>query len=214
MKRWNVSPEEPVLAAEQAEVALAWEEIHPEGKTPMDQWCAQHGVAKADSIEQVIDQFVQQYTGPALPGNPEPYIVPFDIPVTLSGSNLIFFSRFRWHSYYHLPLTLPLACLGAAGLGVLHGRLRLRRMHPVQLEPRHHPPVHRDHRNQRGLLGLLLPVAAWLVPVAAQDVSLTGQVIERTLPNGLKFIVVGRHDTPVFSFATVVNAGAANDAIV
>jgi predicted Zn-dependent peptidase len=43
--------------------------------------------------------------------------------------------------------------------------------------------------------------------------TLEKQVREFTLPNGLEFIVVGRHDAPVFSFATVVNAGAANDAI-
>ena len=43
--------------------------------------------------------------------------------------------------------------------------------------------------------------------------TLEKQVREFTLGNGLKFIVVGRHDAPVFSFATVVNAGAANDAL-
>jgi predicted Zn-dependent peptidase len=38
-------------------------------------------------------------------------------------------------------------------------------------------------------------------------------VHEFTLPNGLKFIVVERHQAPVFSFQTVVNAGSANDQI-
>lgn len=38
------------------EVALAWEEIHPEGKIKIDEWCKQQGVAKAESIEQVVDE--------------------------------------------------------------------------------------------------------------------------------------------------------------
>ena len=38
------------------EVALAWEEIHPEGKTHIDEWCREHGVAKAPSIEEVVKQ--------------------------------------------------------------------------------------------------------------------------------------------------------------
>src|SRR5262245_29426516 len=43
--------------------------------------------------------------------------------------------------------------------------------------------------------------------------NLEKQVKQLTLANGLTFIVVERHDAPVFSFATVVNAGAANDQI-
>jgi predicted Zn-dependent peptidase len=43
--------------------------------------------------------------------------------------------------------------------------------------------------------------------------SLEKQVQQFTLGNGLEFIVVERHDAPVFSFTTVVNAGAANDQI-
>ena len=38
------------------QVALAWEEIHPEGKTHIDQWCREQGVARAESIEQVIEE--------------------------------------------------------------------------------------------------------------------------------------------------------------
>ncbi|MGC8863071.1 MAG: Gfo/Idh/MocA family protein [Armatimonadota bacterium] len=38
------------------EVALAWEEIHPEGKMHIDDWCRQHGVRKAESIEQVVEE--------------------------------------------------------------------------------------------------------------------------------------------------------------
>ena len=43
--------------------------------------------------------------------------------------------------------------------------------------------------------------------------SLEKQVRLFTLANGLQFIVVERHDAPVFSFATVVNAGSANDQV-
>jgi hypothetical protein len=43
--------------------------------------------------------------------------------------------------------------------------------------------------------------------------NLERQVREFTLPNGLRFLVVERHQAPVFSFQTVVNAGSANDAI-
>jgi predicted Zn-dependent peptidase len=39
------------------------------------------------------------------------------------------------------------------------------------------------------------------------------QVQSFTLPNGLAFLVVERHDAPVFSFQTIVNAGAADDEV-
>ncbi len=43
--------------------------------------------------------------------------------------------------------------------------------------------------------------------------TLERQVREFTLANGLKFIIVERHQAPVFSFMTMVNAGSANDQI-
>src|SRR5512140_3768443 len=43
--------------------------------------------------------------------------------------------------------------------------------------------------------------------------TLEKQVQEFTLPNGLRFLVVERHQAPVFSFWTVVNSGSANDAV-
>ncbi len=43
--------------------------------------------------------------------------------------------------------------------------------------------------------------------------SLEKQVQEFTLPNGLRFLVLERHQAPVFSFFTVVNSGSANDAV-
>jgi predicted Zn-dependent peptidase len=41
--------------------------------------------------------------------------------------------------------------------------------------------------------------------------NLEKQVHDFTLPNGYKFIVVERHEAPVFGYFTVVNAGSAND---
>ncbi|HAH87034.1 MAG TPA: oxidoreductase, partial [Armatimonadetes bacterium] len=38
------------------EVALAWEEITPEGKRPLDAWCREMGIGKAESIEQVVEE--------------------------------------------------------------------------------------------------------------------------------------------------------------
>lgn len=55
------------------------------------------------------------------------------------------------------------------------------------------------------------PVAP--APVRTGLESLEKQVQEFTLPNGLRFLVVERHQAPVFSFFTVVNSGSANDAI-
>ncbi len=48
-------------------------------------------------------------------------------------------------------------------------------------------------------------------PVATGLENLEKQVQEFTLPNGLKFILVERHDTPIFSFETRVNAGGAQE---
>lgn len=76
----------------------------------------------------------------------------------------------------------------------------------------------------RSLAGLALALAFLaaaaprsLAAGAAAQPTRTGleelekSVKEFTLPNGLKFMVVERHDAPVFSFQTMVNAGSAND---
>lgn len=55
-----------------------------------------------------------------------------------------------------------------------------------------------------------VPVAR---PVRTGLETLEKQVQEFTLSNGLRFIVVERHQAPVFSFFTVVNSGSANDAV-
>jgi predicted Zn-dependent peptidase len=54
-----------------------------------------------------------------------------------------------------------------------------------------------------------------LVPsiVQAQDgfKAVQNQVIEHTLKNGLRFLILPRHDAPVVSFHTYVNVGAVNE---
>jgi len=56
-------------------------------------------------------------------------------------------------------------------------------------------------------LGLLLLAVAWLAPVTAQEVSLTGQVIERTLPNGLKVLMVKRPEAPLINCILAYRSG-------
>lgn len=66
--------------------------------------------------------------------------------------------------------------------------------------------------NKRGWLGiallLLIPLIAW-----SQDgfKDIEKQVVERTLTNGLKFIILPRHEAPVVSFHTYVDVGAVNE---
>lgn len=51
------------------EVALAWEETSVEGRKPIDQWCSEMGIPKAESIEQVVEQC--DYLIVLSPDNPE-----------------------------------------------------------------------------------------------------------------------------------------------
>lgn len=72
---------------------------------------------------------------------------------------------------------------------------------------------------------LLLSASAWAATAPAPPrraaplavptglEPLEKQVQEFTLPNGLRFMVVERHQAPVFSFFTVVNSGSASDAV-
>jgi predicted Zn-dependent peptidase len=48
-------------------------------------------------------------------------------------------------------------------------------------------------------------------PVRTGLEALEKQVKEFTLPNGMKFVVLERHDAPIFSFFTMVNSGSANE---
>ena len=62
------------------------------------------------------------------------------------------------------------------------------------------------------LLLLVAPLLACTQVVCAQDLKeFEKHVTEFTLPNGLHFIVLERHDAPVVSFHTYVNAGAVDD---
>lgn len=51
----------------------------------------------------------------------------------------------------------------------------------------------------RVCLVLLLAACVWLVPTGAQEVSLTSQVVERVLPNGLKVLMVKRPEAPLIN---------------
>ena len=57
------------------------------------------------------------------------------------------------------------------------------------------------------------PKAPAVAPVKTGLENLEKQVKEFTLANGLEFIVVERHNAPVFSFQTVVNSGSANEQV-
>jgi predicted Zn-dependent peptidase len=68
------------------------------------------------------------------------------------------------------------------------------------------------------LLAAAVAFAAPVKPAAPKPLhtgleTLEKQVQEFTLANGLRFLVVERHQAPVFTFFTVVNSGSANDAV-
>jgi predicted Zn-dependent peptidase len=60
-------------------------------------------------------------------------------------------------------------------------------------------------------LGPLLLAVVWLTPATAQEVSLTGQVIERTLPNGLKVLMVKRPEAPLVRCILAYRVGSVNE---
>ncbi|MFM7325214.1 MAG: insulinase family protein, partial [Nodosilinea sp.] len=69
------------------------------------------------------------------------------------------------------------------------------------------------------LLATLAPSPAWArqAPLVAQTIQpyldrLTEAVTEFTLENGMKFIVLKRHQAPVVSFMIHANVGAVNEA--
>ena len=61
------------------------------------------------------------------------------------------------------------------------------------------------------MLLLLLPCLLAAQPVADLQKTFEKKVTEFTLPNGLHFIVIERHDAPVVSFHTYVNVGSVDD---
>ncbi|MGA2585456.1 MAG: pitrilysin family protein [Candidatus Aminicenantales bacterium] len=62
-------------------------------------------------------------------------------------------------------------------------------------------------------LVLLVPLFLFigLAPIVAQELSLTKQVIERTLPNGLKVLMVKRVDTPTVRCILAYRVGSVNE---
>ena len=66
-------------------------------------------------------------------------------------------------------------------------------------------------RIARGLPACIL-LLSWPRLLAAQDTrDIEKRVTEFTLPNGLQFLIVERHETPVVSFHTYIRAGSADD---
>jgi predicted Zn-dependent peptidase len=60
-------------------------------------------------------------------------------------------------------------------------------------------------------LALLLLTVVWFAPTRAQEVSLTSQVIERVLPNGLKVLIVKRPESPLINCILGYRVGAVNE---
>jgi predicted Zn-dependent peptidase len=57
------------------------------------------------------------------------------------------------------------------------------------------------------VLAALLAAGAFAAPVAAQELN----VVERTLPNGMKLLMVPRHDQPTISCGWLARVGSANE---
>lgn len=69
-----------------------------------------------------------------------------------------------------------------------------------------------NHRRYAPLI-LLFPLAlcVWLSPLAAQELSIAKQVIERTLPNGLKVLIVSRPEIPTVTCTLAFRVGSVNE---
>ncbi len=60
-------------------------------------------------------------------------------------------------------------------------------------------------------LGLIVLAVVWFVPIEAQQMSLSSQVAERVLPNGLKVLLVKRPEAPLISCVLAYRVGAVNE---
>jgi len=60
-------------------------------------------------------------------------------------------------------------------------------------------------------VALLAGCLAWALPVASQEMSLTSQVIERVLPNGLKVLMVRRPEAPLIRCILAYRVGSVNE---
>jgi len=58
---------------------------------------------------------------------------------------------------------------------------------------------------------LLCALVPWVLPAQDGFKAVQNQVVEHTLKNGLKLLILPRHDAPVVSFHTYVNVGAVNE---
>src|SRR5689334_19894701 len=57
-----------------------------------------------------------------------------------------------------------------------------------------------------------LCVVLTVVPVSAQELNeLSNRIASFTLPNGLHFVMMERHDSPTIAFHTYVRAGSVDD---
>src|SRR6266581_4469266 len=63
----------------------------------------------------------------------------------------------------------------------------------------------------RFALFLLVPALLTAQSLAGLQKAFEKKVTEFTLPNGLHFIVIERHDAPVISFHTYLNVGSVDD---
>src|SRR6266567_9488908 len=61
------------------------------------------------------------------------------------------------------------------------------------------------------VLFLLVPALLAAQSIADLQKTFEKKVTEFTLPNGLHFIVIERHDAPVISFHTYLNVGSVDD---
>jgi predicted Zn-dependent peptidase len=58
---------------------------------------------------------------------------------------------------------------------------------------------------------LVCALAPWIMVAQDGFKAVQNQVVEHTLSNGLRFLILPRHDAPVVSFHTYVNVGAVNE---
>ena len=61
------------------------------------------------------------------------------------------------------------------------------------------------------VLTLVILVLGWLAPLPGQEMSLTGQVIEKVLPNGLKVLLVKRPQAPLVRCILAYRVGSVNE---
>jgi len=60
-------------------------------------------------------------------------------------------------------------------------------------------------------VALLAGCLVWAIPVSSQEMSLTSQVIERVLPNGLKVLMVKRPEAPLIRCILAYRVGSVNE---